>query len=332
MTNRDMLVSAHEAARCNYEEDTKWGRQIGFRYGTLTEDIYTGFRLHCEGWKSVLCNPKRAAFLGGSPSNLNDNLTQLKRWHTGFLEMFFNKYCPLTYGVRSMNPLQALCYTHYNLRPFWTIPIIVYAFLPQVSLIKSFSVFPKVSEDGFWLYAFLFLGAYGKEFLDFVVFFGTTTQRWWNYQRMWLMWGFSNFPFALLDWSLKSLGLPTSGFNLTSKLADEEQNRLYEQGLFVFGVESVLFFPFSVASLINLFSFVKGVVIDVILNGKLEELFVQILISGFVVVNSWPIYEGMLLRKDRGKMPLKISLASLATAIAICVASDCLWFSEGRRS
>ncbi|GKA07312.1 cellulose synthase-like protein G3 [Tanacetum coccineum] len=294
MTSRDVLVAAHEAARCNYEEDTKWGRQIGFRYGTLTEDMYTGFRLHCEGWKSVLGNPKRAAFLGGSPSNLNDNLTQLKRWHTGFLEMFFNKYCPLTYGVRSMNPLHA------------------------------------VSEDGFWLYAFLFLGAYGKEFLDFVVFFGTTTQRWWSYQRMWLMWGLSNFPFALLDWSLKSLGLPTSGFNLTSKVADEEQNRYTPRLDLVFGVESVLFFPFSVASLINLFSFVKGVVIDVILNGKLEELFVQILISGFVVVNSWPIYEGMILRKDRGKMPLKISLASLATAIAICVASDCLWFSEGR--
>nr|GEZ22361.1 cellulose synthase-like protein G3 [Tanacetum cinerariifolium] len=30
-------------------------------------------------WKSVLCNPKRAAFLGGSPSNLNDMLTQIKR-------------------------------------------------------------------------------------------------------------------------------------------------------------------------------------------------------------------------------------------------------------
>nr|GFB55842.1 cellulose synthase-like protein G3 [Tanacetum cinerariifolium] len=27
MTSRDVLVSAHEVARCNYEEDTKWGRQ-----------------------------------------------------------------------------------------------------------------------------------------------------------------------------------------------------------------------------------------------------------------------------------------------------------------
>ncbi|KAM0015593.1 putative cellulose synthase (UDP-forming) [Helianthus debilis subsp. tardiflorus] len=122
---------------------TSW-YSIGFRYGTITEDIYTSFRLHCEGWKSVLCNPKRAAFLGGSPSNLNDGLTQIKRWYMGFLEIFFNKYCPLIYGVRSMNPLQALCYTHYTLRSFWSIPIIIYAFLPQVSLINSVSIFTKV--------------------------------------------------------------------------------------------------------------------------------------------------------------------------------------------
>ena len=182
------------------------------------------------------------------------------------------------------------------------------------------------------LHALLFLGAYGKDFLDFVVLGGRTAQRWWSHQRMWLMWGLSSYPFALLEWSLKSLGLSTSGFNVTSKVVDEEQNRLYEQGVFEFGVESVLFYPISIASLMKLLSFVKGVVIDVILNGRMEELFVQIFISGFVVVNSWPIYEGMILRKDRGKMPLKISIASSATAIAIYVASDFFGFSKGRRS
>ncbi|KAM0015589.1 putative cellulose synthase (UDP-forming) [Helianthus debilis subsp. tardiflorus] len=303
---------------------TSW-YSIGFRYGTITEDIYTSFRLHCEGWKSVLCNPKRAAFLGGSPSNLNDGLTQIKRWYMGFLEIFFNKYCPLIYGVRSMNPLQALCYTHYTLRSFWSIPIIIYAFLPQVSLINSVSIFTKVSEYGFFLYVFLFLGAYIKDFLDFVVFTGGSTIRWWNHQRMWLIWGLSSYPFALLEWSLKCFGLSTFGFNVTSKVVDEEQNRLYEQGVVEFGVESVLFLPISVASVVNLWAFVKGIM-DVLIYGRLEEFFVQIFISGFVVVNSWVIYEGMVLRKDRGKMPLKITLASIATAMAIYLLSTLIMF------
>lgn len=179
----------------------------------------------------------------------------------------------------------------------------------------------QVSDDGFSLYAFLFLGAYGKDFLDFVVFAGGSTPRWWNHQRMWLMWGLSSYPFALLEWSLKSFGLSTFGFNVTSKVVDEEQNRLYEQGVFEFGVESVLFFPISVASVVNLFSLMKGVM-DVAINGRLDEFFVQIFICGFVVVNSWPVYEGMVLRKDRGKMPLTITLASIVTAVAICFLSS----------
>nr|GFA94488.1 cellulose synthase-like protein G3 [Tanacetum cinerariifolium] len=149
--SKQLLISAYKVASCDFEENTSWGSEIGFRYGTLTEDTYTSFRLHCEGWKSVFCNPKRAAFVGGSPSTLNDSLTQIQRWYMGFLEIFFNKYCPITYGIQSMNPLQALCYTHYTLRPFWMIPICIYAFLPQISLINSFPVFTKGSEEGLFL-------------------------------------------------------------------------------------------------------------------------------------------------------------------------------------
>ncbi|GJR37353.1 cellulose synthase-like protein G3 [Tanacetum coccineum] len=323
--SKELLISAYKVASCDFEENTSWGSEIGFRYGTLTEDTYTSFRLHCEGWKSVFCNPKRAAFVGGSPSTLNDSLTQIQRWYMGFLEIFFNKYCPITYGIRSMNPLQALCYTHYTLRPFWMIPICIYAFLPQISLINSFPIFTKDSEEGLFLYAFLFLGAYGKEILDYVVFGGGTMQRWWSYQRMWLMWGLSSLPFALLEWSLKTIALSSFGFNVTSKVVDEEQNRLYEQGVFDFGVTSLLFFPISVASVINLLSFLRGM-FDVFRMGRSENLFVQIFIAGFAVVNSWPIYEGMVIRKDRGRMPLTVTITSISIAIAICLASavwDC---------
>ncbi|KAJ0565167.1 putative cellulose synthase (UDP-forming) [Helianthus annuus] len=142
---------------------------------------------------------------------------------------------------------------------------------------------------------------------------------------MWLIWGLSSYPFALLEWSLKCFGLSTFGFNVTSKVVDEEQNRLYEQGVVEFGVESVLFLPISVASVVNLWAFVKGIM-DVLIYGRLEEFFVQIFISGFVVVNSWVIYEGMVLRKDRGKMPLKITLASIATAVAIYLLSTLIMF------
>ncbi|KAL0383650.1 UNVERIFIED_CONTAM: Cellulose synthase A catalytic subunit [UDP-forming] [Sesamum calycinum] len=40
----------------------------------VTEDILTGFKMHCRGWRSVYCSPKRAAFKGSAPINLSDRL------------------------------------------------------------------------------------------------------------------------------------------------------------------------------------------------------------------------------------------------------------------
>ncbi|MBA0589042.1 hypothetical protein Gorai_017813, partial [Gossypium raimondii] len=60
---------------------------IGFRYGLLVEDFYTGFRLKCEGWRSIFCNPEKAAFMGNAPLNLLDVPFQNKRWQIGLLEV-----------------------------------------------------------------------------------------------------------------------------------------------------------------------------------------------------------------------------------------------------
>ena len=52
---------------------------MGFRYGSLVEDIYTGYQLHCEGWKSIFCNPKRPAFLGHVPRGVQKSNRPINR-------------------------------------------------------------------------------------------------------------------------------------------------------------------------------------------------------------------------------------------------------------
>lgn len=118
--------------------------QIGFRYGTIVEDFYTGYRLHCEGWKSLFCNPDRAAFLGDVPITLFDVLSQCKRWCIGFLEVAFSKYNPLIFGSPSIGLSMSLGYSHYALWPIWWIPITFYSFIPQLALINKVSIFPEV--------------------------------------------------------------------------------------------------------------------------------------------------------------------------------------------
>ena len=118
--------------------------QIGVRYGSLSEDYYTGYQLHCNGWKSFFCHPDRPAFLGDTPITLIDVLNQNKRWSVGALGVTISKYCPLTYGVSKLGFLMAYSYAYYAFWSSLSIPITIYAFLPQLALLARVSVFPKV--------------------------------------------------------------------------------------------------------------------------------------------------------------------------------------------
>ncbi|KAF2318135.1 hypothetical protein GH714_041488 [Hevea brasiliensis] len=238
--------------------------QMGFRYGSLVEDFFTGYQLRCEGWRSMFCNPDRPAFLGNAPISLVDSLNQLKRWAVGVFEVGFSKYSPMIYGIRRLGLLMTLLYSQYAFWPIWSIPITTYAFLPQLALINRVRVFPKDLD----------------------------------HKRTHMLW------FGSLEFLLKSLGILTHGFSLTSKVVDDEQSKRYDQGIFDFGVPSPMFVPLTMAALINLVSFIMGLA-QVVKSSNLEGLLIQMFIAGFGVVNCWPIYEAMVFRKDKGKLPTK---------------------------
>ncbi|CAL8157700.1 unnamed protein product [Prunus armeniaca] len=306
----EVMELAYCVAACNYENNTNWGLKIGVRYGSLVEDYFTGYRLQCEGWKSIFCHPDRAAFYGDIPINLVEVLNQNKRWAVGLLEVAFSKFSPITFGTRAMGPLMGLAYAHSGFWPIWSIPIISYAFLPQLTLLNGVTIFPKVLEPWFLLYVYLFLGAYIQDFLDFVLA-GGTFYRWWNDQRMWIIRGLSSYMFGFIEFLLKYSGISTHGFNLTSKVLDEDQRKRYEQGTMEFGVSSPLFVPLTMAAIVNLAAFAWGHV-EVFRgnNNNLEGLFVQIFIAGFGVVNCIPIYEAIIFRSDGGKIPRKTSVVA----------------------
>ncbi|OVA08231.1 Cellulose synthase [Macleaya cordata] len=311
-----ILKLAHNVAKCDYESDTKWGSKMGFRYGSLVEDYYTGYQLHCEGWDSVFYHPNRAAFLGDIPINLNDVLSQNKRWSVGLLEVAFSKYSPITFGTKSRGILMGLAYSHYAFWPIWSIPISIYAFIPQLALLNGVTPFPKVSDSWFYLYVFLFLGSYIQDSLDFVLS-GGTIQRWLNDQRMWLIRGISSYLFGSIDFFLKSFGISSFGFNITSKVVDDEQNKRYEQGIFEFGVASPLFVPLTSTAILNLTAFFVGLTRVILGHGNMEEIFVQLFICGFGMVNCWPVYEAIALRTDKGRMPMKTTMVSTFVALAL---------------
>lgn len=76
--------------------------QIGWIYGSVTEDILTGFKMHCRGWRSVYCMPRRVAFKGSAPINLSDRLQQV-RPRPGILRLLHWAWLP------GLGPLCCFC-------------------------------------------------------------------------------------------------------------------------------------------------------------------------------------------------------------------------------
>ncbi|KAH1075223.1 hypothetical protein J1N35_027551 [Gossypium stocksii] len=322
LTAPSVLELAHHVAGCNYENQTKWGSKIGFRYGSLVEDYYTGYRMKCEGWRSIFCYPETAAFLGDVPFNLLDVLSQNKRWAIGLLEVAFSRYSTITFGVKSMGLFMGLGYSYYAFWAILTIPVTTYCLLPQLALLNELSIFPKVSDPWFLLYMFLFLGAYGQDLLEFVVH-GGTIQRWWSDQRMWIMRGLSCYPFGLTEFVVKSIGIHTEGFNVTSKIINDEQSKRYEQGVFEFGVPSPLFVTLTMAAIVNLLSFIVGLVHFIVDGGSNKEgLIMQLVLTGLIVMNCLPVYQAIAFRSDKGKMPTETTVTATLLASAVYVVAS----------
>ena len=72
------VAEAINVISCFYEDKTEWGGRVGWIYGSVTEDVVTGFRMHNRGWRSIYCVTKRDAFRGTAPINLTDRLHQVR--------------------------------------------------------------------------------------------------------------------------------------------------------------------------------------------------------------------------------------------------------------
>lgn len=134
---------------------SKIPNQVGWIYGSVTEDILTGFKMHCHGWRSVYCMPKRPAFKGSAPINLSDRLHQVLRWALGSVEIFLSKHCPIWYGYGGgLKWLERFSYINSVVYPWTSIPLLVYCTLPAICLLTGKFIVPEVCLFS-WLFTFL---------------------------------------------------------------------------------------------------------------------------------------------------------------------------------
>lgn len=123
--------------------------QVGWLYGSSTEDMLTGYKMHCRGWRSIYCVPLRPAFrCSEAPTNLSRSLHQVLRHAFGSVEIFASRHCPLWCGLGGgLRWLERFSYISAIINPFTSIPLLAYCTLPAVCLLTEKFIIPEVTNS-----------------------------------------------------------------------------------------------------------------------------------------------------------------------------------------
>ncbi|TVU01771.1 hypothetical protein EJB05_52767, partial [Eragrostis curvula] len=319
---QDEKDAARLVARCSYEPGTAWGHEVGFLYQSVVEDYFTGYRqLFLRGWTSVYCYPapeSRPPFLGSVPTNLNDVLVQNKRWMSGLLAVGLSpKHCPLlSVSLDAVSTLQSMSFAYYAFAALYAFPVLCYATLPQLCFFRGAAAVPlfpntAASVAVFASSALQHLVEVSVAKRGRLVALGT----WWNEQRFWALNAVTGQLFACASVLLELVGVGTVDFELTSKASDGE---LYGNGVFDFTGCSMLLLPATTLSVLNVAALVGGTWNVMGSGGGFSgDLFPQLLLLCYGAALSYPLLEGMFLRQDAARVPVRITAASVAMAAAM---------------
>ncbi|KAM7252992.1 hypothetical protein ACFE04_025610 [Oxalis oulophora] len=290
-----LLNEAIHVISIGFEDKTEWGKEVGWIYGSVTEDILTGFKMHCHGWRSIYCIPERPAFKGSAPINLSDRLHQVLRWALGSIEIFFSKHNPIWYGYGGgLKWLERLSYINATVYPWTSIPLLAYCTLPAICLLTGKFITPELSNVASLWFMSLFICIFATSILE-MRWSGVGIHEWWRNEQFWVIGGVSAHLFAVFQGLLKVIAGVDTNFTVTSKAGDDaEFSELYEFKW------TTLLIPPTTLLLLNMIGVVAGVS-NAINNGyeSWGPLFGKLFFAFWVIVHLYPFLKGLLGRQNR---------------------------------
>ncbi|KAK4280209.1 hypothetical protein QN277_011857 [Acacia crassicarpa] len=289
-----LLKEAIHVISCGYEDKTEWGKEVGWIYGSVTEDILTGFKMHCHGWRSVYCMPKRPAFKGSAPINLSDRLHQVLRWALGSVEIFLSRHCPLWYGYGcGLKSLERFSYINSVVYPLTSIPLLAYCALPAVCLLTGKFIVPEISNYASLIFMALFISIAATSILE-MQWGGVGIHDWWRNEQFWVIGGVSSHLFALCQGLLKVLAGVNTNFTVTSKAADDGEFA----ELYIFKWTSLLIPPLTLL-ILNIIGVIVGIS-DAINNGydSWGPLFGKLFFALWVILHLYPFLKGVMGKQE----------------------------------
>ncbi|XP_052202125.1 probable cellulose synthase A catalytic subunit 3 [UDP-forming] [Diospyros lotus] len=292
-----LLQEAIHVISCCYEDKTEWGKEVGWIYGSVTEDILTGFKMHCRGWRSIYCIPAKPAFKGSAPINLSDRLHQVLRWALGSIEIFLSRHCPLWYGYGGgLKWLERLSYINATIYPLTSIPLLAYCTLPALCLLTGKFIIPELNNVGGLWFLSLFISIFATSILE-MRWSGVGIDEWWRNEQFWVIAGVSAHLFALFQGLLKLFAGVDTNFTVTSKKGNgdgDEFPELYEMKW------TTLLIPPTTLLIINLVGVLVGI------SGAMNDgyrswgpFFGKLLFALWVILHLYPFLKGLMGRQNR---------------------------------
>nr|CAB3494809.1 unnamed protein product [Digitaria exilis] len=310
---------------CGYEDGTAWGRDMGWMYGTVTEDVATGLCLHRRGWRSAYCTTAPDAFRGTVPINLTDRLHQVLRWAAGSLEIFFSRNNALLRPGR-LHPLQRVAYLNTTVYPLTSVFLILYCVSPAIPLLSGSASLsmgtPTTSTSSATYIAFLaalMLTLAMVAVLE-VRWSGVTLGEWWRNQQFWMVSATSAYLAAVVQVALKVAAGKEISFKLTCKPKPAARSGAagVKESLFaeLYAVRwTVLMVPAAAALAVNVVSMAASIEGGRWRNGPAAVL--ALAFNAWVVMHLYPFALGLIGRWSK-TAPLLLLVALLFTIRLLC--------------
>ncbi|CAK9238723.1 unnamed protein product [Sphagnum troendelagicum] len=308
------VAEAINVISCFYEDKTEWGGRVGWIYGSVTEDVVTGFRMHNRGWRSIYCVTKRDAFRGTAPINLTDRLHQVLRWATGSVEIFFSRNNALFASSR-MKFLQRIAYLNVGIYPFTSIFLILYCFLPALSLFTGQFIVQSLNI-AFLVYLLIITVTLCMLALLEVKWSGITLEEWWRNEQFWVIGGTSAHLAAVFQGLLKVMAGVDISFTLTSKSGAEEEGAEFAD-LYVVKWSALMIPPITIM-LTNIIAIAVGTSRQIYSEiPQWSKLLGGVFFSFWVLAHLYPFAKGLMGKTGRTPTIIYVWSGLLAVIISL---------------
>ncbi|KAH7680949.1 Cellulose synthase protein [Dioscorea alata] len=319
------IEAAKQLASCTYEFNTSWGKEIGWLYGAVVEDLITGLKIQSMGWESKCMTLDPAPFLGIAPTGGPASLTQYKRWATGLLEFLLGPYNPLLATIyKSLRFRQCLTYLLINAWPLRSPFELCYTLLPAYCFLTNTSFLPKASEPAIMIPLGLMV-IYNVATLMEYFECGLSVRAWWNNQRMQRIIVLTSWLFGFIGGVLKTMGLSETIFELTRK----DQNSDIDPRRFTFD-SSPMFVPGTAVVMVNVVALVVGLVRMMVNGEDVEEGggdgpgLGELVCSLWVLLSFWPFVKGFFGRGCYGIPWVIVFKAAVLVLLFLQIFAKCM--------